>query len=144
MDEFMMAALDEAMRGLQEGGIPVGSVLVKANQIIGRGRNKRVQDGNPIMHAEIDCLQSAGRIGCYTDAVLCSTLMPCYLCAGAVVQFGIKKVIAGEAENFAGTREFMESHGVKVKNMDLAVCKELMRDFICRNPALWDEDIGAA
>lgn len=138
-----MAAIEEAKRGLNEGGIPIGSVLVKAARIVGRGRNKRVQEANPIMHAEIDCLQSAGRIGNYTDAVLYSTLMPCYMCAGAVVQFGIKRVIAGEAESFTGAREFMESHGVKVENLDLTVCKELMKDFIRRNPALWNEDIGA-
>lgn len=143
MDEFMKAALDEAKRGLREGGVPIGSVLVKNSQIIGRGRNKRVQEGNPILHAEIDCLQSAGRIGRYGDVILYSTLMPCYLCAGAVIQFGIKKVIAGEAETFAGTRQFMESHGVQVENLDLTECKQLMRDFIRQKPALWNEDIGA-
>jgi creatinine deaminase len=143
MDKFMIAALDEAKRGLSEGGIPIGSVLVRDAQIIGRGRNKRVQEGNPILHAEIDCLQNAGRIGPYGDAVLYSTLMPCYLCAGAVVQFGIKRVVVGEAETFAGARQFMESHAVRVENLDLAECKELMRDFIRRNPALWNEDIGA-
>ena len=142
MDKFMMAALDEAKRGLSEGGIPIGSVLVKAGKIIARGHNKRVQEGNPIMHAEIDCLRNAGRIGRYRDTVLYSTLMPCYLCAGAVVQFGIKSVIAGEAETFAGAKELMESHGVRVENLDLAQCKELMRDFIRRNPTLWNEDIG--
>jgi len=143
MNKFMMAALDEAKRGLSEGGIPIGSVLVKGAQIIGRGRNKRVQEGNPILHAEIDCLRSAGRIGRYGDAVLYSTLMPCYLCAGAVVQFGIKRVIVGEAETFAGARQFMESHAVQVENLDLTECKQLMRDFIRQNPALWNEDIGA-
>ncbi len=143
MDKFMMAALDEAKRGLSEGGIPIGCVLVKDGQIIGRGHNKRVQEGNPILHAEIDCLQNAGRIGRYSDTVLYSTLMPCYLCAGAVVQFGIERVIAGEAETFAGARQFMESHAVRVENLDLTECKELMRDFIRRNPDLWNEDIGA-
>jgi cytosine/creatinine deaminase len=143
MDEFMMAALDEAKRGLREGGIPIGSVLVKGGRIIGKGHNERVQRGNPILHAEIDCLQNAGRIGQYGDTVLYSTLMPCYLCAGAVVQFGIKKVIAGEAETFKGAKQFMESHGVQVENLDLAECKQLMRDFICQNSALWNEDIGA-
>ena|SRR5579875_465788 len=142
MDEFMTAALDEAKRGLSEGGIPIGSVLVKANQIIARGHNKRVQAGNPILHAEIDCLQNAGRIGSYAGTVLYSTLMPCYLCAGAVVQFGIKRVVAGEAETFAGARQFMESHGVQVENLDLTECKHLMAEFIRRNPALWNEDIG--
>lgn len=139
----MMAALDEAKQGLSEGGIPIGSVLVRGAQIIGRGHNKRVQEENPILHAEIDCLQNAGRIGRYGDVVLYSTLMPCYLCAGAVVQFGIKMVIAGEAETFAGARQFMESHAVQVENLDVPECKQLMRDFIRQNPALWDEDIGA-
>jgi cytosine deaminase len=143
MDKFMMAAIDEAKRGLSEGGIPIGSVLVKSGQIIGRGHNKRVQEENPILHAEIDCLQNAGRIGRYGDTVLYSTLMPCYLCAGAVVQFGIKTVIAGEAETFAGARQFMESHAVQVENLDLTECKQLMKEFIRQNPALWNEDIGA-
>lgn len=138
-----MAAIDEAKRGLSEGGIPIGSVLVKGGQIIGRGHNKRVQEENPILHAEIDCLQNAGRIGRYGDTVLYSTLMPCYLCAGAVVQFGIKTVIAGEAETFAGARQFMESHAVQVENLDLTECKQLMKDFIRHNPTLWNEDIGA-
>jgi creatinine deaminase len=142
MDAFMKAAIDEARKGLSEGGIPIGSILVKKGKIIGRGHNKRVQDNDPILHAELDCLRNAGRIGSYKDAVLYSTLMPCYLCAGAIVQFGIKKVIAGESEAFAGAREFMESHGVEVIDMNLAECKRLMKDFIEKNPDLWKEDIG--
>jgi cytosine deaminase len=142
MDMFMKAAIDEAKKGLKEGGIPIGSVLARKGKIIGRGHNKRVQDKDPILHAEIDCLRNAGRIGSYKDTVLYSTLMPCYLCAGAIVQFGIKKVIAGEAETFAGAREFMESHGVKVINLNLNECKQLMREFIENNPDLWKEDIG--
>ena len=142
MDNFMAQAIAQARQGLSEGGIPIGSVLVKDNQIIGRGHNKRVQDGDPVTHAEIDCLRNAGRIGRYSDTVLYSTLMPCYLCAGAVVQFGIKKVIAGESETFPGAREFMESHGVEVIDLNLDECKQLMRDFITKNPLLWNEDIG--
>ena len=142
MDAFMKAAIEEAKKGLQEGGIPIGSVMVKDNKIIGRGHNRRVQENDPIMHAEIDCLRNAGRIGSYRGTVLYSTLMPCYLCAGAVVQFGIKKVVAGESENFAGAREFMESHGVEVVDLNLEECKRLMRDFIKRKPELWNEDIG--
>ncbi len=138
----MQAAIDEARTGLAEGGIPIGSVLVKNNTIIGRGHNKRIQENNPVIHAEIDCLRNAGRIGVYKDTILYSTLMPCYLCAGASVQFGIKKVIAGECETFTGAREFMESHGIDVINLDLDVCKELMREFISGNPKLWFEDIG--
>jgi cytosine deaminase len=142
MDNFIAQAIAQARQGLSEGGIPIGSVLVKDNQIIGRGHNKRVQDGDPVTHAEIDCLRNAGRIGRYSDTVLYSTLMPCYLCAGAVVQFGIKKVIAGESETFPGAREFMESHGVEVIDLNLDECKQLMRDFITKNPLLWNEDIG--
>lgn len=142
MDQFMQAAIGEARAGLQEGGIPIGSVLVKNGEIIGRGHNQRVQQGNPIIHAEIDCLQQAGRIGRYQDTILYSTLMPCYLCAGAVVQFGIKKVIAGESHTFPGAREFMESHGVEVIDLDLSECKQLMQDFIQAKPQLWQEDIG--
>ena len=139
---FMKAAIDEARKGLSEGGIPIGSALVRKGEIIGRGHNKRVQDNDPILHAEIDCLRNAGRLGTYKDTVLYSTLMPCYLCAGAIVQFGIKKVIAGEAETFAGAREFMESHGVEVTDLNLAECKRLMKEFIKTNPDLWKEDIG--
>ena len=124
MDLFMMCAIEEAETGLQEGGIPIGSVLVRDGRIIGRGRNRRVQDNDPVLHAEIVCLRSAGRIQSYAGCTLYSTLMPCYLCAGAVVQFGIEKVIAGESENFPGAREFLESHGVEVLDLDLDVCKE--------------------
>jgi cytosine/creatinine deaminase len=142
MDEFMQVAIAEARLGLQEGGIPIGSVLVKDGQIVGRGHNRRVQQNNPILHAEIDCLQNAGRIGRYQGTVLYSTLMPCHLCAGAVVQFGIKTVIAGESKTFPGTQDFMESEGVQVIDLDLEECKQLMRDFIEKNPLLWNEDIG--
>lgn len=138
----MKAAIEEARQGLTEGGIPIGSVLIRDGIIIGRGHNKRVQDGDPITHAEIDCLRNAGRVGNYRNATIYSTLMPCYLCAGAVVQFGIKKVIAGEAETFAGAKEFMESHGVEVINIDSEECKEMMRSFIANHPDLWFEDIG--
>ena len=142
MDEYMQAAIDEARQGRREGGIPIGSVLVRDGKIIGRGHNKRVQDGDPITHAEIDCLRNAGRIGSYRGTTLYSTLMPCYLCAGAIVQFGIKKVYAGESETFSGAKEFMESHGVKVINIDSEECKKMMSDFIEENPKLWFEDIG--
>ncbi len=138
----MQAAIAEAKQGISEGGIPIGSVLVRDGKIIGRGHNKRVQDGDPITHAEIDCLRNAGRVGNYKNAVLYSTLMPCYLCAGAVVQFGIKKVFAGENETFAGAKEFMESHGVEVVNLNSEECKEMMRKFISEKPELWNEDIG--
>jgi creatinine deaminase len=141
-DKFMTAAIDEAKQGLSEKGIPIGSILVKNGAIVGRGHNKRVQDGDPITHAEIDCLRNAGRVGSYKDAVLYSTLMPCYLCAGAVVQFGIKKVIVGESKTFPGAKEFMESHGVEVIDLNNAECISIMEDFIEKNPTLWNEDIG--
>ncbi len=142
MDPFMQAAIEEARKGLKEGGIPIGSVLVKDGKILGRGHNKRVQDNNPVMHAETDCLHNAGRIGSYRGTTLYSTLMPCYFCAGAVVQFGIKKVIAGESKTFDGARQFMESHNVEVIDLDLAECKQMMTEFIQKNPKLWNEDIG--
>lgn len=142
MDEFMKAAIEEARKGLAEGGIPIGSVLVKDDKIIGRGHNQRVQKGSPTLHAEIDCLENAGRIGSYKDTVLYSTLMPCYLCSGAVVQFEIKKVIVGESATFPGGPEFMREHGVEVTDLDLDECKKLMTDFIEANPKLWNEDIG--
>ena len=138
----MQIALEEAVKGLEEGGIPIGSVLVKADEVIGRGHNRRVQKDNPILHAEIDCLQQAGRIGSYEGTVLYSTLMPCYLCAGAVVQFGIKKVVAGESRTFAGAKSFMEEHGVSVTDLDLKECRQLMEGFIRKHPDLWNEDIG--
>lgn len=142
MDQFMKVAIEEAKLGLSEGGIPIGSVLVKDGKIIGRGHNKRVQELNPMIHAEIDCLMKAGRVGTYKGTVLYSTLMPCYLCAGAVVQFGIKKVIAGESKTFEGARKFMEEHGVEVVDLDLSECKNMMDEFIKKNPELWREDIG--
>lgn len=138
----MEMAITMARQGLKEGGSPIGSVLVRDGRILGQGYNKRVQEADPVTHAEIDCLRNAGRIGSYRDTVLYSTLMPCYLCAGAVVQFGIKKVIVGESQTFAGAREFMESHGVEVIDLELEDCVKLMQDFIEKNSALWYEDIG--
>ena len=142
MDQFMLEAIEEAGKGRDEGGIPIGSVLVRNNVILGRGRNRRVQEGDPVIHAEIDCLRNAGRIGTYRDAVLYSTLMPCYLCAGAAVQFGIRKVVAGESRNFAGARAFMEEHGIEVIDLDLGECVTMMQEFIAQNRRLWNEDIG--
>lgn len=138
----MKAAIDEAKTGLAENGIPIGSVLVKDGKIVGRGHNKRVQDNDPMTHAEIDCLRNVGRVGSYKGTELYSTLMPCYLCAGAVVQFGIKKVYAGESKTFSGAREFMESHGVEVIDLNSEECIDMMNDFIAKNPKLWNEDIG--
>jgi cytosine deaminase len=141
-DVFLTAAIEEARKGWDEGGIPIGSVMVRDGEIIGRGHNQRVQKGDPVTHAEIDCLRNAGRVGNYRGVTLYSTLMPCYLCAGAVVQFGIKKVIVGESRTFPGAVEFMRSHGVEVLDMDDQECVEMMERMIREKPELWNEDIG--
>jgi cytosine deaminase len=142
MDEFMRVAIDEAKKGLDEGGIPIGSVLVKDGKVIGKGHNRRVQHDDPLAHAEIDCIRNAGRIGKYHGTTIYSTLMPCYLCAGAIVQFGIKKVIAGESKTFDGAAEFMKEHGVEVIDLDIGECKNIMEKFIHEKPDIWYEDIG--
>jgi len=141
-DPFLDAALEEAKIGLSEGGIPIGSVLVKDGEILGRGHNRRVQDDDPITHAEIDCLRKAGRVGKYAGTTLYSTLSPCYLCSGAIVQFQIKKVVVGESVNFPGAPEFLRSHGVEVTDVSDERCVALMKDFITAKPELWNEDIG--
>ncbi len=142
MDEFMQAAIDQAKKSLNEGGIPIGSVLVKDHKVIAEGRNKRVQLQNPILHGEMDCLNNAGRIGSYKDSIIYSTLMPCYMCAGTIVQFKIPKVVVGESRTFSGARSFMEQHGVEVFDLNLQECIEMMSHFIEQHPDLWYEDIG--
>ena len=142
MDEFMQLAISMAKKGHEEGGIPIGSVLVRDNKVLSTGYNQRVQNANPMAHAEIDCLKNAGRLGSYKNTVLYSTLMPCYLCAGAVVQFGIKKIIVGESETFKGAKTFMLDHDVEVIDLNNAECIEIMKVFIDKNPKLWNEDIG--
>ncbi len=142
IDEFMRAAIQEAQHGMDEGGIPIGSVLVRNNKIIGRGHNRRVQHGHPAAHAEMDCLNNAGRMSTYRDTILYSTLMPCAMCGGAAVQFGIPKVIAGENRTFASSRSFMESNGIEVIDLDLDECYSLLQEFARRHPDIWDEDIG--
>jgi cytosine/creatinine deaminase len=142
MDPFLKVAIEEALKGRSEGGIPIGSVLVRDGKILGRGRNQRVQKDDPMTHAETDCLRNAGRIGSYRDTVLYSTLMPCYMCAGTVVQFGIKKVIVGESSTFPGAPEFMRSHGVEVIDLRDPECISMMTEFIEAQPTLWNEDIG--
>jgi cytosine/creatinine deaminase len=149
MDPFLRAAIDEAKRGLKECGLPIGSVLVRNGQIIGRGHNRRVQHGDPMAHAEIDCMKNAGRQTTYKDTILYSTLMPCYLCTGAAVQFGVPKVIVGESVTFPGgegkwgkSPEFMRANGIEVVDLSDPECIEMMRKFIRDNPALWNEDIG--
>lgn len=141
-DPFLQAAIDEAKKGLAQGGIPIGSVLVKDGEIVARGHNQRVQLGNPILHAEIDCLQNGGRLGSYKGTTLYSTLMPCYLCSGATVQFEIPKVVVGESTTFPGGRAFLEQHGVEVVCYEDAECIAMMETFIAENPKLWAEDIG--
>jgi len=138
----MQIAIDEAKKGLSEGGIPIGSALVKNGRLVASGHNKRVQEQNPILHGEMDCLNNAGRIGSYRDTVIYSTLMPCYMCAGTIVQFKIPKVVVGESRTFPGAAEFMRSHGVEVVDLDLPECVDMMADFIRNNPELWNEDIG--
>ena len=142
IDEFMQAAIAQARKSRSEGGIPIGSALARDGKLVALGHNKRVQESDPVTHAEIDCLRNAGRIGSFRDTVLYSTLMPCYLCAGAVVQFGIKKVIVGENQTFPGASDFMQGHGVEVINLNLPECVEMMQTFIRENPQLWNEDIG--
>jgi cytosine/creatinine deaminase len=141
-DQFMDAAIEEARKGMAEGGLPIGSVLVRDGKIISRGHNQRVQKGDPMAHAEIDCLTNAGRQKTYRDTVLYSTLMPCFLCSGAVVQFGVPKVVVGESVNFTGGPEFMRRHGVQVTDLRDSECIEMMRKFIAEHPELWHEDIG--
>jgi cytosine/creatinine deaminase len=149
MDPFLRAAIDEAMKGLAEGGLPIGSVLVRDGQIIGRGHNRRVQNGDPMAHAEIDCLTNAGRQSTYADTVLYSTLMPCFLCTGAAVQFGVPRVVVGESVNFPGgegkwgkSPDFMRANGIEVIDLHNAECIAMMSKFIRENPKLWNEDIG--
>ncbi|OGX90625.1 nucleoside deaminase [Hymenobacter coccineus] len=140
-DEFMQAAIDEARMGRAQGGIPIGSVLVRNGQLVSRGRNKRVQENNAIKHGEMDALMNAGRQRTYRDTVLYTTLMPCYMCAGTIVQFKIPKVVVGESRTFGESKEFLESHGVEVVILDLQECVELMNEFIAAEPTLWNEDI---
>ncbi len=140
--ELMEAAIAQARKSLSEGGIPIGSALARNGELLAVGHNKRVQESDPVTHAEIDCLRQAGRIGSFRDTELYSTLMPCYLCSGAVVQFGIRRVIVGESRTFPGGPEFMRAHGVEVIDLDLPECFEMMAKFIAKNPQLWDEDIG--
>lgn len=144
IDEGMQAAIDEMKKGLAEGGIPIGSSLVVDGKVVAAGHNKRVQDGDPITHAEIDCLRNAGRLGAAAlhRGTLYSTLMPCYLCSGAAVQFGIRKVIVADDRNFAGAPEFMRSHGIEVQVLNVPECVEIMGRFVVEKPELWNEDIG--
>ena len=140
---LLQAAIEEAKAGLAEGGIPIGSALgTPDGEIIGRGHNMRVQQGDPMAHAEISCMRNAGRRPHFRGLILASTLMPCCLCAGAAIQFGIGTVIVGESRNFLGERALMESRGIKVYDLDDPTCIKLMEEFVRTRPELWNEDIG--
>lgn len=139
---FMRLALEEAERGYEEGGVPVGSVLVEHGRLVARGHNRRVQEGDPIAHGEMDCLRRAGRRPHYRDTVLYTTLSPCMMCAGAVLQFGIRRVVVGERSNFEGNCDFLAERGVDVVLLDDRDCIDLMARFIRERPELWNEDIA--
>jgi cytosine deaminase len=142
--KFMREAIKEARKSAQEGGIPIGAVLVNDRNIVGRGYNKRVQNKSPILHAEMDCLENAGRMKekDYTKCVLYSTLSPCDMCMGAVLLYKIPVVVIGENESFKGAEEHARSRGVTIINLDLNECKDMMKNFIRSKPKLWKEDIG--
>ena len=144
MDPFLKGALDEARTGRLEGGIPIGSVLVYRDEIIGRGHNRRVQRGSPILHAEMDALENAGRRAAkvYRESVLYTTLSPCAMCSGAIVLYGIPRVVVGENESFMGEEDWLRSRGVSVEVVQNAECLALMREFARAHPELWNEDIG--
>lgn len=144
MDPYLQAAIDEARTGLAEGGIPIGSVLVVDGTIVGRGHNRRVQRGSTVLHAEMDCLENAGRLR-FTDyqrSTLYSTLSPCDMCSGAVLLYGIPRVVIGENRTFQGPERYLSERGVELSVIDDTTCIALMRDFIAAHPDLWNEDIG--
>ena len=142
--KFIKEAMKEALRSHAEGGIPIGSVLVKNGMIIGRGRNRRVQKDSAVLHAEMDCLESAGRLASkdYQKCVIYSTLSPCSMCVGAILLYKIPVVVIGENETFRGPEAYARRRGVKMINLNLPECKKMMRDFISETPQLWSEDIG--
>jgi cytosine/creatinine deaminase len=144
MDEFMRAAIDEARQGQAEGGIPIGSVLVIDGQIAGRGHNRRVQQGSAILHAEMDCLENAGRLTArdYQRAILYSTLSPCDMCSGTALLYKIPRIVIGEHQTFQGPEDYVRSRAVELVILDDPECIQLMRDFIAARPELWNEDIG--
>jgi len=144
MDKFMQAALDEAKKGLSEGGIPIGSVLVIDGEIVGRGHNRRVQKSSAILHAEMDALENAGRLTAkeYQRATLYSTLSPCDMCSGTALLYKIPKIVIGENKTFQGPEEYTRSRGIELIILDDSACIELMENFIAERPELWNEDIG--
>jgi cytosine deaminase len=144
MDAFMAAAIAEARQGLAEGGIPIGSVLVIDGEIVGRGHNRRVQQGSAVLHAEMDCLENAGRLrpADYRRATLYSTLSPCDMCSGAALLYKIPRIVVGENRTFQGPEEYVRQRGVIVEVVDSQECVDLMEEFIASRPELWYEDIG--
>tara|TARA_B110000879_G_C10988693_1_gene438380 strand:+ start:366 stop:803 length:438 start_codon:yes stop_codon:yes gene_type:complete len=144
MDKFMQAAIEEAQTGLAEGGIPIGSVIVHNNKIIGRGHNRRVQNGSPILHGEMDAFENAGRQSAqtYRESIIYSTLSPCAMCSGAIILYGISQVVIGENHTFMGEEALLKSKGISVKVLQNQQCINLMQGFINSKPQLWNEDIG--
>jgi len=144
MDVYLRAAIEEAMRGRDEGGIPIGSVLVIDGKIVGRGHNQRVQKRSAVLHAEMDCLENAGRLSAseYRRATLYSTLSPCDMCSGTVLLYGIPRVVIGENHTFRGPEDYVRSRGVELVIVDDPTCQQLMQEFIREHPELWNEDIG--
>ena len=144
MDEFMQAAIAEAQAGLSEGGIPIGSVLVHRGVILGRGHNRRIQQGSAIRHGEMDALENAGRqpARVYRESVLYTTLSPCAMCSGAILLYGIPRVVIGENQTFLGEEDLLRARGVQVEVVQDSTCTAMMQGFIASNPGLWNEDIG--
>ncbi len=140
--DFMKIALEQAKKGYEEGGVPVGAIMVEDGNVIASGHNKRVQNNDPIAHGEMDCIRTAGRRPRYDNITLYTTLSPCLMCAGTILQFGIKRVVIGENKNFEGNIQFLKDNGVDVLLMDDGECKRLMAKFINERPELWDEDIA--
>ena len=144
MDQFMQAAIEEAQKGLEEGGIPIGSVIVHKGKILGRGHNRRVQKGSVILHGEMDAFENTGRqtASVYKESVLYTTLSPCPMCSGAIILYGIPKVIIGENKTFMGEEKHLKSRGVDVEVLQDETCINMMTNFISAKPTLWNEDIG--
>ena len=144
MDRFLEAAIQEARKGQAAGGVPIGSVLVIDDEIVGRGHNQRIQKGSSVLHAEMDCLENAGRLSAsdYRRSVLYSTLSPCDMCSGAILLYRIPRVVVGENITFQGPEDHLRSRGVELSVVDNAECRQLMEEFIAANPSLWNEDIG--
>lgn len=143
-EEFLQVAIEEARQGLAEGGIPIGSALVLDGQVVGRGHNRRVQQGSCILHAEMDALERAGRLpgSAYRQATLYTTLSPCDMCSGTALLYGIPRIVIGENQTFRGPEEYLQQRGVELVHLHNSECLALMRDFIARHPDLWNEDIG--